>query len=548
MRVQTLGGLLLSGLVLAAAMPLVPARAQTPTQNTPGTSDSRIEAIERQIQRVQQENERQIRALQEELQRVRQQMAVQSDQLKQSQDQAKASQEEARQARAAAAQGQAQTAAQTPSKPVVTTTEKGIQIGGVNVMLGGFVEGAGIFRSRNEVSDMSTDYATIPFKNSVLAHENEFRGSARQSRISLLATGDVDATTHLAAYFESDFLSAGVTSNSRESNSYTPRLRQAYGTVDLDESGFHVLAGQAWTMLTTNSKGIEPRSEALPLTIDAQYVPGFNWARQPQARFVEKFSDTVSAGVSFESPQANFPSGAFTAPAGVNINNPGDSAGYLNATTTYSNDIMPDIIAKVAIDPGWGHYELKGLARVFTDRAAGTTHETWGYGGGPAAIMPLIPTYLDFQVSGLVGAGIGRYGTTLLPDAALSSSNSLVAIPTVHGFAGLIGHPRPGTDVYLYGGWEHADRAGAASLAGYGSPTLINTGCDIEGSTLCQADTKDIRQITTGFWQDLFKGGFGRVTVGAQTSYTTRHAFSGVGGAPDTDQWVVMGSFRYYPF
>jgi hypothetical protein len=162
--------------------------------------------------------------------------------------------------------------------------------------------------------------------------------------------------------------------------------------------------------------------------------------------------------------------------------------------------------------------------------------------------MPIIPKYLDLQISGLAGAGIGRYGTALFPDVALSADNTLVAIPAVHGLIGIIGHPRTGTDVYLYGGWEHADRAGAASTAGYGSPTLINTGCNIEGSTACNAETKDIMQLTGGVWQDLFNGPYGRVAAGLQGSYTVRQAFSGVGGAPRTDLGVVMASFRYYPF
>lgn len=352
---------------------------------------------------------------------------------------------------------------------------------------------------------------------------------------------------HLASYLESDFLTSGTTSNSRESNSYVPRLRHGYGTVDLDGMDLHILAGQTWSLLTTNTSGIAPRSEQIPLTIDAQYVPGFNWTRNPQARFVEKFSGAVSAGLSFESPQAVFPPAPFAAPAGVSVNNPGDSAGLLNNTTTYSNDIMPDVIGKVAFDPGWGHYELKGLARMFSDRTNGTTHDVWGYGGGFSATMPIITKYLDLQLSGLVGAGIGRYGAAQLPDVALSGSNSLVAIPAAQVLLGLIGHPWPGTDVYLYGGWEHAERAGAASTAGYGSPTLVNSGCNTEGAA-CNAETKDIKQLTAGAWQNIFKGSYGRLALGLQGSYTVRQAFEGVGGAPRTDEGVVLTSFRYYPF
>jgi hypothetical protein len=39
-------------------------------------------------------------------------------------------------------------------------------------------------------------------------------------------------------------------------------------------------------MLTQNRAGITPLYENVPLTIDAQYAAGFNWARQDQIRFV----------------------------------------------------------------------------------------------------------------------------------------------------------------------------------------------------------------------------------------------------------------------
>src|SRR5213080_621238 len=85
---------------------------------------------------------------------------------------------------------------------------------GVNITFGGFLEGATVYRTRNEVADMGSDFNTnIPLPNSPLYYEKEFRGSARQSRLSLLASGDIDPMQHLAAYFEMDFLGAGVTAN-----------------------------------------------------------------------------------------------------------------------------------------------------------------------------------------------------------------------------------------------------------------------------------------------------------------------------------------------
>jgi hypothetical protein len=454
--------------------------------------------------------------------------------------------------------GIAGSVAQAPVSPA-----GGIQIGGVNLKFGGFIETAGIYRSRNEVSDVGSDFnGGLDFKNIVQTHEQEVRASARQSRISGLVSGDIDANTHVAAYIESDFLSSGTNSNSRESNSYVPRLRHGYTTLDLDSVGFHVLAGQTWSLLTTNTVGIIPRNEQIPLTIDAQYVPGFNWTRNPQARFVENFGGGLWAGLSFESPQGVLSPGVTANGSGEavgtpNVNNNGDSAGLLNNTTQYTNDLIPDIIGKIAFDPGFGHYEMKGVARLFTDRDLGTTHAVWGYGVGGAATLPVVPKFVDLQISGLAGYGIGRYGSGQLADAAISRNGlSLVAIPEFQTLVGIITHPQPGLDAYVYGGFEHADRApgGFQGAAGYGFGGLNNTGCNKEGAatTTCQGQTENIFQISPGVWQDLFKGAFGRVVVGLQYSYTQRIGFNGSGGgsvhAPEVAEQIVMTSFRYYPF
>ncbi|MEJ0065986.1 MAG: hypothetical protein WDM85_11685 [Caulobacteraceae bacterium] len=45
-----------------------------------------------------------------------------------------------------------------------------------------------------------------------------------------------------------------------------------------------MLLGQNWSLATMNSSGITPRAEAPPTVIDAQYVAGFVFTRQPQIR------------------------------------------------------------------------------------------------------------------------------------------------------------------------------------------------------------------------------------------------------------------------
>ena len=66
--------------------------------------------------------------------------------------------------------------------------KKGIQIGGVTVTPGGFIEAAGIYRDKNMTSDIDTNFNNIPFANSSNYHVDENRFTARQSRLSLLAT------------------------------------------------------------------------------------------------------------------------------------------------------------------------------------------------------------------------------------------------------------------------------------------------------------------------------------------------------------------------
>ena len=140
---------------------------------------------------------------------------------------------------------------------------------GVKLSWGGFIEAAGIWRQRNEVADMGSDFNNIPYPMSPLYHEQETRFSARQSRLFFLAEGNISMSQIVRGYFEMDFLGAATTANSIESNSYTPRIRQAFLSYDDMAAGWHIMAGQGWSLLTQNKVGITPRQENIPLTIDA---------------------------------------------------------------------------------------------------------------------------------------------------------------------------------------------------------------------------------------------------------------------------------------
>jgi hypothetical protein len=543
---------LLAATALAGATPTHPAVAQ---------SDVQIQDIEKQI-----------KALQAELARVKSDAAARERALKAAQAQAKAAQD---QAAAAVAQSQAATAQSQAVQakmaalpvaapaPVEKLPQGTFRVGGVTVTLGGFAAAEGVWRSRNEVASIGSSYSSgIPLPNSPLYYENEFRGTAQQSRFSMLAQGQVSPTINLASYLETDFLSAGSTSNSVESNSYTLRLRHFYGTIDDSDLGLHFLAGQAWSLLTANRIGIIPRQENIPLTIDAQYVVGFNWARQWQLRLVKDMLDhRLWFGVSVENPQTTY-GGPTTGTIGGTVNalNPGGS--LFNPLASYSNNIAPDVIAKIAADPGWGHYELFGLLRFFQDRVStvgsGTNNVNTGEGIGGSLLVPLIPYKLDFQLQAMYGTGIGRYGSGQLPDVTVSPTGKPTPIPETMVMGGFVAHPIPSMDLYFYGGAEQESRkwwTEAGKQFGYGNPNYVNAGCMTELSPLtCSGNTSGVIMLTVGDWWRFFKGSYGTFQAGAQYTYLKRNIFSGAGPTPGSsvtphsDENMFLISFRYLPF
>ena len=438
------------------------------------------------------------------------------------------------------------------------------QVGGVRVTLGGFIAAESIFRSRNQTADISSNFNTgIPFKSSPNYHTPEFRETARQSRISMLVEGNPDSVTNLAAYFETDFQGAGSSSNSNQSNSYVLRERQIYATYSRKDLDFYVLGGQSWSMLTMSKMGITPRQEDIPLTIDASYVPGFVWARQVGLRFVKGFDhDRFDLGLSFEEPEVNYytgPNGAGTLGGTVTSSNAG--VGVLNPSTTYSTDVAPDVVIKGTADPGWGHYEAFGIARFMHDRTSivgsGNNHTTLAGGGGAGMILPLIKGKLDFQASGLIGEGIGRYGAAGLNDASFSATGAPLPLPEVIALIGLVGHPMKKLDLYGYLGTEQITHTKAFTEGGkgygYGSPLYSNAGCNIEQpgtpTITCTGNTSGVTQGTVGAWWRFVKGDYGTMQAGAQYSYTRRTSFASTkGGSPSTNDNMLFFSFRYLPF
>lgn len=538
--------------------------------------------LQRQINAMQ----RQLKAMQEQLARSKEEQAQQARAAKEAAQRAKEAAQSVQHAYAQAAGAPAQ----YPPGSTMFTKAIPSSFGGVHIsMAGSFIALEGAWREHNEVADGagSPPFGSpgIPLQNSALWNEHEYRMSSQQSRIALRAWGDLSPTQHLEGYYEMDFLGASTDANNRESNSFTPRIRQLFGSYDNDDYHIHFLAGQAWSLLTQNRVGITPRYENVPLTIDAQYVVGFNWLRNPQIRFVADWNNIAWFGVSVEQPGAVFPGSPSAAtvvppgPTSVSINNTCTGSSHLNGTTTCSNDIAPDIIEKFALDPGWGHYEVLGLQRWITDEVANTLipnswsqQAAFGWGVGGSFLVPAIPKFVDLQGSILYGEGIGRYSSSQLPDAVIGPTGALSPVKALDFMFGAVAHPWSGLDIYAYYG---EDRTYAnpwtvgATQGGWGNANFVNNGClnqNLSGGTLgafntpiagttCTFDVQRAQEFTIGLWQTLYNGELGRAVAGAQYEYVKLSAFPGLAtgaGTPNqglnTNNNIFMFSLRYYPF
>ena len=426
---------------------------------------------------------------------------------------------------------------------------------------GGFVEATSIFRSANQNADVGSTYGNIPISGTANSHLNEFRGTARQSRLSLLGEALTPGGAKVGAYVEFDFLGAAPTANEVESNSFQPRLRQFFANADF-ANGVSVMAGQGWTLLTTHRQGLKPRSEFIPYTIDAQYVVGYNWARQAQLRVTKDFGSGVWGAFSIENPETNV--GGVVLPVGVqgfngSANAQSPSSQFTTSGTPgaggLSTDTAPDLIGKMVFEPGWGHWEIKALGRFFRDRLNGNNQSAFGGGIGGAAFLPIAPT-LDLIAEGLVGSGIGRYAAAVGPDVAAGPDGRVVPIRSFQIMTGLEWHPSSAWDIYAYYGLEYYERTALnGANIGYGSPGADLSGCAVEIPGTCQAANKTVSQIQPGFWYRIFQGRMGTGAIGMSFSYTQRQIWSGQNSTlglgpgnfqPRAEENMVMTSFRYY--
>jgi hypothetical protein len=411
-------------------------------------------------------------------------------------------------------------AAQPQEKKAEESGPASIRYKGITITPGGFVAAETVHRTHAVSSDINTPFTGIPYPGDARSKVGENNFTARQSRVSLLAESKI-GKVKLTGYYEADWLGTGVTSNNRQSNSYVMRQRTIWAQAAFD-SGWSFTGGQMWSLATEETKGILPRQEAAPLTIDSQYNVGFSWERQYGFRVAKDFGGKFFLAAAVEGPQATIGGRGFSLVTTTTVgtasvattgntflNAPGQGGGLFNFadTTGYSVNKAPDIIFKAAADPGFGHYELFGVVSVFRNRtypcgvvgtnandtapplvttsipcpvnslftvsSAGAKNDTRTGGGfGGSARIPLFSKKLDVVAEAMGGDGVGRYGSAQLADLTIRPDGTQALIRTAHGLARLEFHPTKMLDIYAYYGLEYAWRA---AYQGYNAITVTKT-------------------------------------------------------------------------
>ena len=457
--------------------------AQTATTATPKKRVAAVPAVAAELKEFRDTlaaQQKQIEALQQDNRLLKDEMRKRDAALEQAQAAVTAAQGKAEQAASEATQQQQTVSAlrtdvadlkQNESNVALSLqdTQKNIEaklespsalhLKGITITPGGFLAAETVWRSHALGSDINTPFNSVPYDGANASALSEFFGSGRQSRMSMLAEGKLSSAT-IRGYVETDFLSAGVTSNNNQSNSYTLRQRQAYAQAALN-SGWTFTGGQMWSLVAETKKGVENRSEATPMTIDPAYTVGFSWARQYGFRVAKKFNDQLTWAVSVEDSQATL--GGHLAPGQNNfiIGSQGTSGGLYNPTANYSFNPSPDFITKVAVEPGWGHYELFGLVSDFRDRifpcggiitatngvlpasvpcgsgnipnSSGAYNSNKIGGGVGLNARGTLSQKWDVGIHLLAGDGIGRYGSAGLPDVIARPDGVLVPVRNYQG-------------------------------------------------------------------------------------------------------------------
>ncbi|HLH41367.1 MAG TPA: hypothetical protein VKV74_00175 [Bryobacteraceae bacterium] len=435
---------------------------------------------------------------------------------------------------------------QKPGEQASTEAPLQLKIGSASITPVGFMDITNTWRSTNAGTSLQTNFGSFPYNNVAAGRLTEDKWSAENSRIGLRVDARVGGANVLG-YFESDFVGGSPSNNTQvSSNSMLLRIRQYY--VDVRHGFWEVLAGQAWSMLLPNRRGMSPLPADLFYTqvVDVNYTNGLYWGRIPGIRFIGHPNKKVAFGIALENSDqylgGSGGGGVPTLPAAlataytsqVDVAN-----GSVNDRTL--PNVHPDIIAKFTVDPTPRfHFEVAGVestVKVFNPNTQ--VYFTKAGGGGAFSVHAEVIKGLRLVTNNFWSDGEGRYLFGEAPNFIIRADGSpslLHSGSTVSGFEATMGKFAP----YVYYGGIYIGRdtaldANKTSYIGYGYPGSPNS------------QNRSIQEITAGWTHTIWRDGrYGALQEMVQYAYFFRNPWFVAPNAPKgAHESAVWFNLRY---
>lgn len=423
-----------------------------------------------------------------------------------------------------------------------------IRLGSTCLVPIGFMDATFFWRDKNSGgSGIGSNFGNIPYNNTVNGKLSEARFSPQNSRIGFRFDGDWKGA-HFIGYNEFDFLGTSASNAITVTNgAFVPRLRLYW--VDVRKNKIEFLAGQSWSMLTPNRRGISalPGDIFYSQVMDVNYMAGLTWTRQPGFRVLLHPSNAVTFGFSAENPEQYIGGSAggstITLPSAASL--AGLSGTQLDAgNINYSTPtVTPDFIAKIAFDPSSRfHAEVGGVERNFkiinpTNLVVGQTSSKAG-AGVLAGVNGEIFKGFRLISTNYWSDGGGRYLFGQAPDMIVRADGTLSLMHsggTVDGFEATAGKWL----LFAYYGGILVEKNVAIDTTG--KPV----GYGYVGSPNSQ--NKAIQEVTMGFnytfWRDPR---YGAINLIGQYEYLTRDPWYIAAGNPKaTHDNTIFFDIRY---
>lgn len=420
-----------------------------------------------------------------------------------------------------------------------------LRLGSVCIVPVGFMDATFYWRDKAANSQIGSNFGSVPYNNTVAGKISEDRWSIQNSRLGFRADGEWKGA-HFIGYNEFDFLGSGAGTNYSVTNgAVVPRIRLYW--VDVTKNGWEFLAGQSWSMLTPNRRGISPLPGDIfySQVMDVNYMAGLTWTRQPGARVLYHFGNTATWGFAAENPEQYIGGSA----GGSAIVLP---AAFASLTPTQLNQaninfgtptLTPDFISKFAWDPSARfHAEVGGILstyHIINPNTLSKGQYTTKAGGGILFGMNG-EVFKGFRLitTNFWSDGDGRYLFGQAPDLAVTAAGGLSLMHsggTVDGF-----EARTGKFLWFayYGGIYIPKNV---QIDANGKPV----GYGYVGSSNSQ--NKAIQEATFGFNETVWGSPrYGAINLIGQYEYLTRNPWYIAPNTPDqTHDNTIYFDIRY---